>query len=570
MILEPLSVDPARYVVLDVETNGLGCRKDDLLSISLFKPDDGLTYDRFLPLELNDAIPREITAINGIRKKDVSGKKPLSQEEVNELFDAFELDRRIILHYGALDEKFIRAYFERHGLGGFSEMKFFNFKKLICSSKFSDGSMTKDNFCDMFGIEGVSEVHSGHNDCILEWKLFEAIGGRRLLVTTSGLKHHVFALSEDYIVPVSYLSTYPNLSRLYDRPYICCSATEIKRFTIPGEGLKKFPTNFSGMTIEHLINVMLDAEKVDSSAFLISNKSKLEHLGCIDPFANIIPMSFNSDGTVTAARERDKSLEREINEVTKRLEAQIEPLVEYIKNDLLGGKRVLSQELVVNEELGIMALCDLTTADAILEIKTFDARTEDIAEQIYYESKGRSAFLMTMQWNGSETLELESVDFVVHSIDVKPGEKPNKRRDKAIATLRAQLEPAGIELIEYTSSTSPIKLKCKVCSNEWSTTYQRIKSGKGLCPHCNPIAFKKREPRKSAPRTKRTPEESLRIRRERFAEKVDLRSSGTIEVALNSYTGGKENVVAICKICRHKWVIRADHLLARCNCPRCR
>ena len=47
-----------KYVVLDVETNGLSSIKDDLLSISIYKPDDGKIYDRFLPLELSDEVEK--------------------------------------------------------------------------------------------------------------------------------------------------------------------------------------------------------------------------------------------------------------------------------------------------------------------------------------------------------------------------------------------------------------------------------------------------------------------------------------------------------------------------------
>ena len=99
------------YVVLDVETNGLSSLKDDLLSISIYKPDDEKTYDRFLPLELSKYI--KTSQINGITKKMLSGKTPLTQEEFDELVNVFELERRTILTYGGIDEKFIKNYLKR-------------------------------------------------------------------------------------------------------------------------------------------------------------------------------------------------------------------------------------------------------------------------------------------------------------------------------------------------------------------------------------------------------------------------------------------------------------------------
>ena len=51
---EQINVDPKKYVVLDVETNGLSSHRHDLLSISIFKPDDNKKYIKFLPLDLND------------------------------------------------------------------------------------------------------------------------------------------------------------------------------------------------------------------------------------------------------------------------------------------------------------------------------------------------------------------------------------------------------------------------------------------------------------------------------------------------------------------------------------
>ena len=96
MGLPSISTSPADYVVLDVETNGLKSKEDDLLSVSIYKPDDGREYNRFLPLDLNRDV--YTTDINGITKRDLKGKTHLVQEDVDELFSAFELDRRTILH----------------------------------------------------------------------------------------------------------------------------------------------------------------------------------------------------------------------------------------------------------------------------------------------------------------------------------------------------------------------------------------------------------------------------------------------------------------------------------------
>ena len=142
------SVDPSKYVVLDVETNGLSSVRDDLLSISIYKPDTEELYNRFLPLELNSKVVT--TEINGIRTKDLIGLEPLSQEEVDEIIQTFELQKRTILTYGGIDEKFVVKYFQRHHLIGIDYFAFYNFKHEIISSRYSEGNITKDNLCALF------------------------------------------------------------------------------------------------------------------------------------------------------------------------------------------------------------------------------------------------------------------------------------------------------------------------------------------------------------------------------------------------------------------------------------
>ena len=170
-----------KYVVLDVETNGLSSVYDDLLSISIYKPDDNKMYNRFLPLELNSAV--YTTYINGIKDEDLKGKEPLSQEEVDNLIKEYELDSRTILTYGNIDEKFIKNYFKRKKLRGFSLFTFYNFKHDIISSSFSGGNITKDNLCNLYGIGNVQKVHTGSNDCLLEEPLLNAEENPSLAVT---------------------------------------------------------------------------------------------------------------------------------------------------------------------------------------------------------------------------------------------------------------------------------------------------------------------------------------------------------------------------------------------------
>ena len=216
-----------KYVVLDVETNGLSSIKDDLLSISIYKPDDGKIYDRFLPLELSDEV--ETTYINGITKDMLKDKSPLTQNELDEVISSFELEKRTILVYGNIDEKFIKNYLKRKKLKGFDKLKFYNFKHDIISSRFSEGNITKDNLCKIYGIDNIQEVHSGLNDCILEWNLFKSMNGNRLII----INNEVFEFNNEYIIPVSYLTTYTNFKYcIKDFPKINAEINQIKKYEL--------------------------------------------------------------------------------------------------------------------------------------------------------------------------------------------------------------------------------------------------------------------------------------------------------------------------------------------------
>ena len=127
--MKRISTDPTEYVVFDVETNGLKSKRNDLLSISFYKPDDGKEYSKFLPLELNRKVLT--THINGITENDLVGATALTQKEYNKLVKEFELEKRTILIYAGsnFDSSFLSQYMKRHHIIGFD--KFFRLQSMM-------------------------------------------------------------------------------------------------------------------------------------------------------------------------------------------------------------------------------------------------------------------------------------------------------------------------------------------------------------------------------------------------------------------------------------------------------
>lgn len=115
--------------------------------------------------------------------------------------------------------------------------------------------------------------------------------------------------------------------------------------------------------------MMLHVHEEDSKEFLLENKSKLELIGTIPSSYEAVPMLFNSDGTMSAVKKKDKAREVEINNVVALLKNRLRPLVEYIRTELFDNMPIKSQELVINTDYNILALCDLSTSEAVLEIK---------------------------------------------------------------------------------------------------------------------------------------------------------------------------------------------------------
>lgn len=560
-----MSIDQ-KYVVLDVETTGLKSKEDDLISISIYKPDTDKMYNRFLPLELRDNIPKEAAAVNGITKRMLKGKEPLGQDEVDWLIENFELDKRIILTYGTLDEKFIKSYFNRHELYGYEEMSFFNFKSDIISSRFSKGTITKDNLCKLYGVGNITSVHSSENDCLLEWELFKKISGKKIFIDS---ENKVFEMTNDYIIPAGYLYTHPKLKNyVVNFSDVNVALTEICRFPVTEKerGLLSI-INFYGMTIEDLITRMLNAEKVYAYPRLLENKSKLHYIGSLPQPDDIIPIYTNEDGTVTTTRPQDKALEKRMNAFVKDFKPQIGPMVEFIRKEIFQGEPILSQELVINRDANVLALCDLSSAKAVLEIKTTQSLNADTYRyQLYFESAGRDCYLMQTDWTGYPA-KLEFIFSKVAFSERARGERGGKH---ALAyrwkNFQEKIPNKNIIVTKYVNQTTDVELECAICGNAWKSSPNKILR-KPICPVCYPPEVRDKKDANDEPVVKLTEDDKRRQRELRYATKVfELTYGG---VRLKQYAGSKLSASFECTKCGYAWEMRADKFMAKPWCPIC-
>ena len=415
-----------KYVVFDVETNGTRKSNDDLLSISIYDPTSGRCYNRFLPLELQPLI---LTGwIHGITDKELETATHITQAELDKLIEYFDLKNKTLLSFsggrGTFDSTFIINYCKRHNLVGFEKLKYENIKSMVSDAGFGcEGQMSKDNLCRLLKIDGVQDVHSSMSDCILEWKLFERIKAEQLFF----INQHMFKYHEGYVVPVSYLNRHPELISYANIkvPYIIGKAKCLYEFALPKKVLrevKKFPTNITGVSLENGINSVLNVEEQDNFEFLTKNKSHLEYVGSLDNRMTEIYVEAQKDGTMKSLDHQYDDYVKEINEVTKLVTDCLTPVFDFIKKEIFTTDKIMSQELSISNDGKVLALCDLSNEDNILEIKTFSVSQEDgsinsnLARQLYYESRGRKTFALSIDIDRHQN---SRGDFITDAVNVR-------------------------------------------------------------------------------------------------------------------------------------------------------
>ena len=425
-----------RYVVFDVETNGFRTKNDDLLSLSIYDPSTGICYNRYLPLDLQPVVLTYF--VNGISEELLSDETHLDQNELNKIISYFKLNESTILSFsggkGMFDPSFLINYCKRHNLSGIENLKFMNIKSLFPEAPFgSRGQLTKDNLCNMFGITGVEEVHSSMNDCVLEWKLFEKVYNKKLFC----IQNNIYNFKDDYIVPASYASRYPELFEFagVKAPMVLGYTEKIFEYDFPEKALakiKKFPTNITGITIENAINHLLNVSKQDNSKFLTENRKKLEFIGSLDSNLIRIPITELDDGSIKSNDPVFNDYVKEINRVSKAIADNIDPVIKFLKTNIFKDQTIKSQEMVITDKK-VLALCDLSDSNSVVEIKTNHVLTNDefgehifesISQQMYFQQRGRSLYLLSVEFDKDPRFlvfgeNINGLKFIVYKIDLK-------------------------------------------------------------------------------------------------------------------------------------------------------
>lgn len=422
-----------KYVVFDVETNGTRKANDDLLSLSIYDPSTGICFNRLFPLDLQ---PLVLTGwIHGITDKQLSNVSHMTQKEVEQIINYFHLKDKVLLSFsggkGTFDYTFLINYCKRHNLYGFEDLQYENIKSLLPTAGFGyEGQMTKDNLCRLFGIDGVQEIHSSQNDCILEWKLFEKIKDGNLFF----INNRLYKFSEEYIVPVSHLNSNPEMARIakINIPHIIAHCTEVYKYAFPKKivGLiKKFPTNITGIALENGINAELDVDEQDNYIFLAKNKRNVEYVGSLESNIQEIPIETQKDGTIKSLDSKNDEFIAEVNAVTKLVTENLKTVFEYIKTEIFKDEKIKSQELCISDDRKVLALCDLSSDTKVMEIKTRPIRLDDnmnvgtfLARQLFYESKGRDVYLLSVDiqrhMNNKGEFITDSVGVIIYNVSL--------------------------------------------------------------------------------------------------------------------------------------------------------
>ncbi len=53
----------------------------------------------------------------------------------------------------------------------------------------------------------------------------------------------------------------------------------------------------------------------------------------------------------------------------------------------------------MHQDKNVLALCDLSSDTAVLEIKTYGVNFDKMGDQLFYETNGRDCYIMQIEWS---------------------------------------------------------------------------------------------------------------------------------------------------------------------------
>lgn len=107
----------------------------------------------------------------------------------------------------------------------------------------------------------------------------------------------------------------------------------------------------------------------------------------------------------------------------------LKTVFEYIKTEIFKDEKIKSQELCISDDRKVLALCDLSSDTKVMEIKTRPIRLDDnmnvgtfLARQLFYESKGRDVYLLSVDiqrhMNNKGEFITDSVGVIIYNVSL--------------------------------------------------------------------------------------------------------------------------------------------------------
>lgn len=158
-------------------------------------------------------------------------------------------------------------------------------------------------------------------------------------------------------------------------------------------------------------------------------------------------------------------------------------------------------------------------------------------------------------------INIYKIDFV--PVERKPGGLSRELRQMYF---QERIRNKKLMIVAYVCRSSPITVRCTECGYQWeASSYYLLNDSR--CPNCDKSKQEERE-KKESKKVRKTKEEILLEKEVVYNQKLLKRSNNSIYAY--GFQGSNRPINAICLICNNKWISRADHLLERPYCAKCK